>query len=233
MATSGTYAFTMTRDDIIQAALRMTTRFSADDIIPPLDISNCAQALNILCKELVTEGLPLWCVKEYSIPMIAGQATYNLSTATGMSLPVRILDCFLRYSTGNDVSLTLESRYDYNTLGQKTSSGNPNQAYYDPQLGAGTITLYNVPADSTQVLHVVLQRQIMDFNLSTDNPDFPQEAYRLLKWCLADEIALEYGTPPGVRAEIAGRSNTYRKSFFAFEQENVSVQFSPSGRGSQ
>ena len=230
MATSGTYSFSMTRDDIIAAALRLTTRFGADDAIPPGDITNCAQALNILCKELVTEGLPLWCVKEYSIPMIAGQATYNLSTATGMSLPVRVLDAFLRSSTGNDVSLTLTSRYDYNTLGQKTAQGAPNQYYYDPQLGAGTITLYNVPQDATSVLHVVIQRQIQDINLSTENPDFPQEAYRLLKWCLADEIALEYGTPEKVMAVIAAKSAMYKEKFFDFEQEYGSITFSPTTR---
>ena len=233
MATSGTYSFTMTRDDIINAALRLTTRFSADDVIPPGDIANCAQSLNILCKEMVTEGLPLWCVKDYAIPMVAGQATYNLSTATGMTLPVRILDAYLRYATGNDIGLSLTSRYDYNTLGQKTSAGNPNQYWYDPQLGAGTVTVFNVPFDSTSTMHVVLQRQIMDLNLSTDNPDFPQEAYRLLKWCLADEIALEYSTPPRVIAEIEKKANMYRNKFFAFEQEYGSITFSPTIRSSR
>lgn len=231
MATSGTYSFAMTRDDIIGAALRITTRFSADDSIPAGDVTNCAQALNILCKEMVTDGLPLWCVKEYTIPMVTGQAVYNLSTATGMTLPVRVLDAFLRDSTGNDVGLILTSRYDYDTLGQKTSQGAPNQYWYDPQLGAGTITLFNVPADSTSNLHVVIQRQIMDINLATENPDFPQEAYRLLKWCLADEIALEYGTPPQVMAQIEKKANYYREKFFAYEQEYGSITFTPDNRG--
>ena len=230
MASSGTYSFAMSRDDVINAALRLTTRFGSGDPIPAEDITNCAQALNILCKEMVTDGLPLWCVQDVQIPMVVGQAAYNLSAAAGMSLPVRILDAFIRDSAGKDVSLAIESRYDYNTLGSKTSQGVPNQGYYDPQLGAGSLVLYNVPSDATHTVHVIIQRQLQDFNLASDNPDFPQEAYRLLKWCLADEVALEYSTPSEVRREISTKALAYRTKFFDFEQEQVSVQFTPSQR---
>jgi len=230
MATSGTYGFTMTRDDIIGAALRLTGAFGDQDVIPASDITNCAQALNILAKELATEGLPLWCVQDIAVPTVAGQAAYNLSTASGTTLPLRILDVYIRDSTGNDTQLTITSRYDYDTLGQKATQSVPNQCYYDPQLGAGSLVVYDVPADATRILHVVIQRQIQDFNLATDNPDFPQEAFRLLKWCLADEIALEYQAPPDVRQEIGIRAGMYRKNFFAFEQEQASVFFTPSER---
>lgn len=233
MATSGTYNFTMNRDQIILAALRLTGRFSTFDTVPAEDITNCAQALNILAKELATKGLPLWCVVTFPVPMVIGQAAYDLSALTDQTLPIRILDLYLRDETAgasNDVSVTITSRYDYDTLGQKSSPGVPNQAYYDPQLGAGSIVLYNVPADNTHTLYVVYQRQIQDFNLATDNPDFPQEAYRLLKWCLADEIALDYQTPPDIRQEIGMRAKMYRDDFMDFEQEQASIFFTPSER---
>lgn len=231
MATSGTYSFMMVRDDLIGAAARLTGRFDPYDAIPPTDIANIAQALNILVKELVTEGLPLWKVETLPVPMIAGQAVYNLSTLSNSTLPLRILQAFLRDSAGNDVEIMIESRYDYNRLGQKTSQSVPNQGYYDPQLAGGTLTLYNVPQDSTRTLYVVMQYQCQDFNSSTDNPDFPQEAYRMLKWCLADEIAVEYNTPPAKRGEIAGRALTLRKDFFEKQQEQVSVFITPTVRG--
>lgn len=227
MSTSGTYTFLMTRDDIISAALRLTTRFSQYDTIPAADITFCAQALDILCKAMVVEGLPLWCVKQYPVPMVASQASYNLSTITGMNLPQRILDVFIRSSTGNDTSLTLESRYDYNTLGMKTSTGTPNQCYYDPQLGAGSLTVYNVPFDASSTLYVTVQRQIMDAGIATNNPDFPQEAYRMLKWNLADEIALEYSTPDRTMDRISAKAAAYKAQFFDFEQEQVPVMFTP------
>lgn len=228
MATSGTTSFTITRDDIINAALRKTTRFSVGETPGTEDYTNCAFALNLIMKEMATDGLPLWCVQTVAIPLISGQASYNLSAASGSTLPLRVLDIFLRDSAGNDTSLTLESRYDYNQLGQKASQGSPNQAYYDPQLGAGTITLYNVPDDTTYTLYVVIQRQIQDITDATQNPDFPQEAYNMLVWSLADAIALEYSTPREVRGEIATRAKYYRDRFFDSTQEQVSVTFTPS-----
>lgn len=230
MATSGTYTFTLSRDDIIKAALRVTTAYGVGDAIPAEDINDCAQAFNIMMKEMVVDAIPLWCVQEYAIPTVAGQASYNLSTATGMRRPLKILDVFLRDQTGNDVSLELVSRYDYNKLGQKASQGRANQCYYDPQLGAGNLILYNVPQDSTTTLHVTLQRQIQDINLATENPDFPQEAYNMLKWCLADNIALDYSTPRDVRAEIALKAERYKQNFFASDREQASVAFTPTVR---
>ncbi len=230
MATSGTYSFTMSRDDIIGAALRLTGSFGEGDVIPPDDITNCAQALNILAKELALEGLPLWCVVDLAVPLVAGQASYNLSQISGVNLPLRILDAYIRDSTGNDTTLIIVSRYDWDTLGQKFQPGVPNQCWYDPQLGAGSLTLYDVPADATQTVHVVIQRQIQDFNLSTDNPDFPQEAFRLLKWCLADEIALEYQATPDVRKEINVKAVGYKDKFFSSDQEQASIYFTPSER---
>jgi hypothetical protein len=230
MATSGLYQFNMVGNDLISAALRLTGRFDPYDTIPSTDMLNVQQALEVLMKELALEGLPLWKVTTLLVPMVAGQATYNLSTVSNSTLPLRVLQAFLRDSTGNDVELTLESRYDYNLLGEKASQGVPNQYYYDPQLGAGSITLYDVPADTSHTMFVVVQMQVMDLTSGLNNVDFPQEALRMLKWCLADEISIEYDTPAPKRAEIAGRALILRKEFFEVEQEQTSVFFTPSQR---
>jgi len=220
----------MSRDDLIAAALRLTGRFGAGVTIPADDISNCAQALNLLVKELVTEGMPLWCLQNVSVPLIAGQATYNLSTLTGQTLPQRILDGYLTLIASNsDVQFAPKSRFDYDSLGFKTQQGQPNQCFYDPQLSTGTLTMYPVPDQTgVYVYHAIIQRQLQDFNLSTDNPDFPQEAFRLLKWCLADEVALEYETPEGQRREINQKAVGLKEKFFSYQQEYASVTFTPS-----
>lgn len=227
MASSGTYSFQMSRDDLVQAALRKTTRFGSGDTIPPEDVTNVSQALNVMVKEMITDGMPLWCLQDIPIPLVANQPSYNLSTITGMTRPVQILDAYLRNAQGSDVGLDVESRWDYDGLGSKQSLGVANQLFYDPQLGAGTVTVYNVPQDNQYTLHVVIKRQIQDFNLSTDNPDFPQEAYRMLLWNLADEIALEYSTPRDVRQELTVKAKYYKEKFFSAEQEPVSVTFAP------
>lgn len=227
MPTSGTTSFLVSRDDLISAALRLIQAFDPQETIPGKDIADAAQALNILAKELAIDGLPLWCVQDISVPLVVGQASYNLSTASGTRLPLRILDVFIRDSAGNDTNLVPVAKTDYRLLGQKAATGTPNQYYYDPQLSAGTMTVYNTPSSAAYTLHVLIQRQIQDFNLSTDTPDFPQEAYRLLKWCLADEIALEYQTKPEIRKEINTKAVALKAKFFNWEQEQVSVYFQP------
>lgn len=232
MTTSNTYTFSLSRDDLIGASLRCTTRFGAADPIPSQDITYCAQALNILCKSRALDGMPLWCVQQLTVPFVVGQAGYNLSTESGNTLPLRVLDCFWRSATGNDVRLTPLSRFDYDTLGQKTSPGKPNSYWYDPQLTGGILTVYNVPQDNASTLQVVIQRQIQDINLASENVDFPQEAYQMLKWMLAEEIMLEYSTPRDVREEIRLQAAKAYSNFngSSFMQEQASVTFTPSTR---
>ena len=227
MATSGTYAFTVTRDEICKAALRLVGAYGTGDTIPAQDILDTAQALNMLLKEFAVDGLPLWCVKTVSIPTVIGQSSYNLSTATGNTLPIRVTDVYLRDATNNDVTMQLLSRYDYDALGQKFSPGVPNQCYYDPQLGAGSLIVYNVPQDATHTLKIVYQSQIQDVNTSADTLDFPQEAFRFLKFSLADDIGLEWGCAIADRQEIAMKASMLRMKFVDYLQENASVFFTP------
>lgn len=232
MATSGTYTFTVTRDQIISASLRALGVFGAGDTIPATDITNCSEALNLLVKNMVIDGLPLAQVQELLVTLIPGQATYTLgpTTAPTQPRPLRILDAFLRQANGTDTVLEVVSRYDYDTLGLKTTSGTPNQLFYNPQLTDGVITLFNVP-DTALILHLIVQRQYQDFSASGNTPDFPQEAFLMLKWALADEISSEYGASPQIIQMCAMRAAQYRMAFFDFQQEYASVFFTPSDRG--
>jgi len=232
MATSGSYDFTINRDDLITAALRVLQVYGIGDTIPPEVMSSCAQSLNIFCKALVLDGLFLWCVQDLAIPMVAAQNQYQIGPLINQPRPLRILDAYLRTNASqSDVSLTITSRYDYDTLGMKQAQGIPNQLYYDPQLGNGIVTLYNVPFDSSTTMHVVIQRPVQDFDLATDNPDFPQEAFQMLKWGLADEIGMDQGARDNVLDRVAMKAREYRKTFVDSQQEQASVFFTPNPMG--
>lgn len=236
---SGTYTFSMNAQAICESALRKTGAFDAYETIPALDMTNVMQALNAMCKDLAIDGGPLWCIQDIAFPTVVGQAAYNLSVIMGMPLPLRILDAYIRDLSlpnpeggGNDVQLVITSRYDYDTLGQKFAQGIPNQIWYDPQLSGGILTLYDVPTDANHEIHVVAQRQIQDLNLATDNPDFPQEAARMLIWGLLDEIALEYRMPKDERTEANQKAVAFKNRFFdgPHVQEQAPIMFTPSER---
>jgi len=227
MATSGTTTFTVTRNELIEAALRCLQVYGIGDAIPSQVITHTAQALNIWCKALSKKGLFLWCVQEIPVVLVAGQASYSIGPLSSQSRPMRILDAFIRDSTGNDVGLTITSRYDYDTLGLKAAQGIPNQLFYDPQLGNGIITFYNVPIAAGSTVRLVIQRQIQDFNLATDNPDFPQEAFQMLKWGLADEIGIEQGARDAILDRVGQKARAYMAEFTDWQQEQASVFFTP------
>lgn len=233
MATySGTYSFSMTAQQLITAALNKTGAFDEYETIPAQDFANVLQILEIICKEMALDGMPLWCIQDIAFPTVVGQATYNLSTITNSTLPLRILDQYIVDSTGNSVTLVMTSRYDWDTLGQKFQPGVPNQVWYNPQLGAGILTLYDAPSDNTHTVHVVTQLQIQDVGALTNNIAFPQEAYRMLLWVLTDEISLDYRMPADERQEVFIKAQAFRKKFFdaEFGQEQASIYLTPSER---
>ena len=232
MAASGTYTFAMSANDLVAAALRQTARFGANDTIPSGDVTNVLQALNIIVKAMVKNQKPLWCIQRLTVPLSSGTVSYNLSAISGMTRPLQITFAFIRDASNNDTEVKIVSRNDFALIGQKSSTGVPNQAYYDPQLGAGLLTVYNMPSDGTHTLYVDVQRQIQDFNLLTDNPDFPQEAFHMLKWTLADEIALEYLTPSDIRADIKAKATSSFIAFFDEERESTSTYLTPTERSS-
>lgn len=229
---SGTYNFSLTAQQLVTAALVKTGAFDQYATIPAADMASVLQSLEIMVKEMALNGMPLWCIQDIAFQTVAGQATYNLSTITGSTLPLRILDQYIVDSQGNSVTLEMTSRYDWDTLGQKNQQSVANQIWYDPQLGAGNITLYNVPIDNTYTVHVITQLQMQDIGALTNNLAFPQEAYRMLLWNLTDEISLEYRMPADERLEVNQRAAAFRDKFFdaEFGQEQASITFTPSMR---
>lgn len=229
---SGTYAFQPTAQAICTEALNITGAFDENETIPTTDMNSVLFSLELLVKEMALNGMPLWAIQDIAFPTVAGQAKYNLSTITGSTLPLRILDQYIVDSQGNSVTLVMTSRYDWDTLGQKNQQSVANQVWYDPQLNAGTLTLYNVPADNTYTIHVICQLQMQDVGALTNQVAFPQEAYRMLVWNLTDEISLKYRMPADERLEVNQKATAFREKFFnaEFGQEQASIFLTPSER---
>lgn len=222
------------RDDIIKASLRLLEVIGIGETPETEDFTNCAQALNLMVKAWQIDGYKLWAVKEISLPLLTGISSYQIgpsATGTGALVtdrPMRLQDsCFIRDSAGHDTSVKIISRQEYNILGDKTVQATANQIFYDPLLTNGVLYVFNTPSDSTHTLHLVIQKPLADFNLSTDNPDFPQEWYQALKWGLAAEIALEYSSPERKITRIEQKAALFKEQLNNWTQEEASVYFMP------
>ncbi len=143
MATSGTTAFDLDIDDIIEEAYeRCGVRTNSGK-----DLKSARRSLNILFSEWGNRGVHLWKVELKEQLLTAGTSTYTAPTNTN-----DILEAYISTTTGttsstNDVSLTKISRSEY-ALPNKGSTGQPSQYYVDRQT-TPTITLYQTPDAST------------------------------------------------------------------------------------
>src|SRR3990167_1950044 len=157
MARSGTYTFTITRDEIINAAFRAIGVLDPEGgTATATQITNGAQALNFLVKSWQAHGLNLWKRQMVSIVLTAATASYVLGTTTSTPRPTRILDGYVRSSTGNDTPIKILSREEYNRFGLKTATGTVVSIYYDPQLDDGRVYVYPVPSTTSGTL--ILER---------------------------------------------------------------------------
>jgi hypothetical protein len=120
------------------------------------------------------------------------------------------------------------TRQEYNMLGNKTSSGNPIQVFYDPQNSYGDLHVFPVPtateaAGNTITIHY--QRPFEDFDASTDTPDFPQEWYDAITYGLATRLAPEYGIPSTDRRTLWQEMLTIKQDALNFGLEEGSLYF--------
>jgi hypothetical protein len=83
MALSGTNTFTVTRNDIIDSALRTLGVIGIGETPQTEDYTNCSQALNIMIKSWAKKGWPLWTVQDLVIPMVAGVNVYPIGATAG------------------------------------------------------------------------------------------------------------------------------------------------------
>ena len=145
--------------------------------------------------------------------------------------PLRVMEAFIRTdSTSVDTPLIVISLSEYNMLGNKTSSGTPNQLKFMPTLGNATVDLYLVPDGNVQTAYLTVQRPIYDMVSSSDTFDLPQEWYRAVKWGLADELALEYGASPETIQIVAQKAAVFLEECFDWSVEDASVYFTVNNR---
>jgi hypothetical protein len=115
MATSGTTTFTVTRDQIIEAALRSLAVLEEGATPGPNALETASFSLNLILKKWQSEGIKVWTIKEYILPLVPNQTSYTIGPSGSYNLnaakPLRLIQAYLRnlsndtYSVGK-ISLT-------------------------------------------------------------------------------------------------------------------------------
>lgn len=308
MPSSGSVDFSINRLQIIESALHIVGVLDPEETAVDASLaSRSATALNLMVKAWMAKGVNLWALKEATLFLAPGTATYSLgatgtnctdsyvqttlstdeatsstsiglTSASGMSAsdkigivlddgtihwttisgapgatttiatglasaatagnvvfayttkinrPQRILSAYWRSIGGNDTPVEIISRTDYADLSSKTSQGKIVQAFYDPQLTLGRLSLWPTPDLATDVLRFWYARILEDFDANANTPDFPIEWGEALIYGLAERLCAVYQAPTATRQWVKAEAAEKLAIAMAYDTEPVSVFFQP------
>ncbi len=124
------------------------------------------------------------------------QIRYTIPGQFKMPRPLRVLDSYTRINSGTsalDYPVIATSRERYIEIGFKAITAPwPVAMWYSPQMPLGQLNFYQAPSDSGE-LHLFTDVLLTGFSTLTTDVRMPQGYVRMIKWCLAKEIAPQFG----------------------------------------
>ena len=188
MATSGTYSFDLTLEEIIEEAydrcgIRSSTGY---------DYKTALRSLDLLLIEWNNRGTNFWTLEQATVALVQGTASYTLDAQT-----YEIAEYVIRTGSGTaqtDIPLTRISISQYTTIPNKKTPGRPVNIWMDKQLAAPDIYLWPVPDKSYTMVYWRLRRMEDAGSPASNTADVP---YRFLPAMVAG-LAAKIGTKKSV-----------------------------------
>lgn len=166
MTTSGSRDFDLDVADIIEEAYERC----GIEIRTGYDARSARRSLNLMYADWANRGVNLWTVKQGTLTLISGTATYN--AANGLASPMAdILEVALRRS-GTDYEVDRLSRGEYLNVPTKTTTGRSSQFYFNRQVSP-EMTLWPVPDNNTDELVYYYITRIEDADTLVNTTDAP------------------------------------------------------------
>jgi len=175
MATSGSRDFDLDVADIIEEAYERCGL----EVRTGYDAKTARRSLNSMFSEWANRGVNLWTVKQGTLTLTSGTATYN--SGNGLASPMNdILEVALRRG-GTDYEVDRISRGEYLNVPNKTTTGRPSQFYFNRQTSP-ELSVWPVPENSTDELVYYYITRIEDADSLQNTTDVP---YRFLPCMIA------------------------------------------------
>lgn len=240
MATSGIYAFQLTRDEIINAAYRKLVVIGEGQVANATQLINGGQALNAITATFQGLGMALWARKELPITMVIGQRDYTIGIgrAIAQPFPLHIYDAILNIPPSfSQIDVNMLSRADFNLLPSTVTTstgGNPVNATYQPFVNYGVFSVWPTPNSSMiagTTVAITYQAPFEYFIAGTDTSSFPQEWANPLIYALASSLAPENGVPLMDRQFLAKEALDHLTNVLLTGAEDGSIYFGKDSGG--
>ena len=316
MASSGSYDFLVTRDNLINLAHQHIGAIGEGETASTNQVTEAALLLNMIVKLRAAQGMPVWALKRGFILPFTGESSINtdshvvtaydtttlsansaasdttltVTSITGFSAsdqigveldngnvdwttingapsgttitittgvttaassgnrvygytassqrvqkPIRIVSANMLV-VADSISWPIDviSRNEYYSLGGRTSEGTPNSLFYDVRPSSdtalntnGIIFVWPRFPNGDNIIEFDYQRPFMDFDVSTDNPDFPQAFYLPLMLELAALLGPKSGVQPDERRALHQEAKMYLDQALDTVYEEGSLYLGP------
>ena len=223
MTTSGTSAFNLDLTEIVEEAFERV----GSEMRTGYDLRTARRSMNLMFADWANRGLNMFTYEQGSIPLVAGQATYDLPTDT-----VDLLEHVIRTGAGSaatqaDLTITRISVSTYATIPNKLQQARPIQVWIE-RLNTPRITVWPVP-DNTQPYVFVYWRlkRIQDAGNGVNTMDMPFRFLPCMVAGLAYYLALKV---PGGAERLGILKQQYDEAWqLASEEdrEKAAVRFVP------
>jgi len=142
--------------------------------------------------------------------------------------PLQVTHGRVQTDTNSEIELTKLAREDYFRLSNKAASGVPVEFHYNPRLTNGKLYLYPTTSNETYYLNLTVKIPIESFSSASNNPEFPEEWFLPLVWCLAQQLYIEFGIiDPITVQKIEKEADKWYEIISDFDSEDSDIVFQP------
>jgi hypothetical protein len=106
---------------------------------------------------------------------------------------IEVIEARLHKSDDSEVPLSIFGKHQYMLVSPKTTSGPPNQIYYDKQLDKGYLYTWPVCDDVKEYIKFTGRQPIQNLEGLTNDFEVGQEWFEAIAWNLAWRLAPKYG----------------------------------------
>jgi hypothetical protein len=223
MTTSGTTAFNMDLTEIVEEAFER----AGGELRTGYDLRTASRSLNLMFSQWANRGLNMFTYEQGMIPLVAGQATYDLPEDT-----VDLLEHVIRTGAGSsstqaDLTITRISVSTYATIPNKLQQARPIQVWIE-RLDTPRITVWPVPDNSQPYVFVYWRlRRMQDAGTGVNTMDMPFRFYEAMTAGLAYHLALKV---PGAMERLPILKAQYDEAWALASEEDrekAAIRFVP------
>ena len=223
MATSGVSNFNLDLTEIVEEAFER----AGGEMRTGYDLRTARRSLNLLFADWANRGINMWTFEQGSIPLVAGQATYNLPEDT-----VDLLEHVIRTGAGSastqaDLTITRISVSTYATIPNKLQQARPIQVWIE-RLNTPRITVWPTPDNSQPYTFVYWRlRRIQNAGDGVNTMDMPFRFIPCMVAGLSYYLALKV---PGGTERLVILKQQYDEAWdlaSSEDREKAAVRFVP------